>query len=174
MNIWNRTDPSAVTGTFFYPLLVISLPALYLSFTYFHVKTASLKLKQLNFFRSLRLKTLLSAFCGSKYNLSARTPWCTCLLTPSEIFSRTVRHNFFLQKPFQFFPSVIFPCCYSLYVILWNRSSRSCTSGLLLYSSSDQSVTLEKKSGVTFPTIQYGGMEVCSTIVFVAATYFSS
>lgn len=113
MNIWNRTDPSTGTDTFFYPLLAISLPTLCLSFIYLHVKTASLTLKQLNFL-SLCFKTLPSAFCGSKYAVSARAPRCTCLLTPSEIFSRIVRHSFFLQKPCQLFPSIILPCFYSL------------------------------------------------------------
>lgn len=171
MNIWNRTDPSAGTDTFFYPLLAISLPTLCLCFIYFHVKTASLMLKQLNFL-SLCFKTLPSAFRGSKYTVSDRAPWCTWLLTPSEIFSRIVRQNFFLQKPCQLFPSIILPCCYSLYFILWNSSSYSWTSGFLLYSSSDLSVTLEKKTGVMFATIQYSGMAVCSIILSAATTFY--
>lgn len=127
----NSTDPSGVADTFLYPLLAISLPALYLFFTYLHMKTASPMLKQLNFFVNLCFKTLTSAFCGSKYTASARAPCRTCLLTPSEIFGRIVRHRFSLQKPSQLFPSIILPCCCSVYFILWNSSSHSWTSGFL-------------------------------------------
>lgn len=159
MSIWNRTIPSAVTDSFFYLLFAISSATLYLPFASLHMKTASLMLKQLNFFRNLCFKTLPIAFYGSEDIVSARAPWHTCILTSSEIFSRIVRHKFLLQKPHQLFTTTVFPCSYSLYFIFLNSSSQSLTSVFLLYSSSNLSITLEKKYLVPcFPP--------CSTVVW--------